>query len=78
MAIREANSTKAIRAPRTKKTHIYKVNIGEDVRLVRANTRASAIKHAVNPVEANVATQDELVHLLGQNVEVEDATRKEV
>lgn len=45
----------------------------EAPRLVRAISRAHAIKHVTRPFRAEVASQDTLVRLLGDGVEVENA-----
>lgn len=42
-------------------------------RLVRAISQSQAVKHVTRPFVASVATQDQLVQLLSENVEVEDA-----
>ncbi len=60
-------------------TRIYRVVVnegGDDERthLVRANTPDNAVKHVITQqVTANVATQDELIELASQGVEVETA-----
>jgi hypothetical protein len=59
------------------KTRIYCVrdNDGGDSFLVRATSSAQALRHVTSPrFAATVATQDQLVRLLGEDVEVEDAT----
>ncbi len=55
---------------------IYKVEgpLPESVRLVRAQNKNQAIRHAVrNDYRADLATQDELVELVQSGVAVEDA-----
>jgi len=63
---------KVERAPRAVKMHIYVVNINGEMKLVRTTSRSKAIKHIVMPVESHIATQDELVDLLGQQIAVEE------
>ena len=58
---------------------IYRVDVKLDpthptVRLVRADTRAQAERHVWKQIiESRVATQDDMVELLGLDVTVEDA-----
>ncbi len=56
---------------RTKKARIYKVTNGVAVHLIRAFSRSQALKSF--PLDARIATQDELVTWLPQ-VEIIDAT----
>lgn len=67
------NSEVKERATRTTKNHIYVVNINGEMKLIRTTSRSRAIKHVVMPVEAHIAGQDELVDLIGQQIEVQDA-----
>ena len=69
MPVREATKPRATRIP---KIHIYKVVVGENTRLIRTTSRGKASRHCIMTVSAAIATQDELVDLLGQNVEVEE------
>lgn len=61
---------------------IYAVYHGSTGRLVRASTRAQALSHvAQSTFNIRVASQDELVTLLGQDVKVEsvrDADQSEL
>ena len=61
---------------------IYAVYHGSTGRLVRASTRAQALSHvAQSTFNIRVASQDELVALLGQDVKVEsvrDADQSEL
>ncbi len=51
---------------------IYAVYHGSAGRLIRAKSRAQALSHAAQSAfNIHVASQDELVTLLGQNVKVE-------
>lgn len=61
------------RRQRTAHIHIYVVTINGEPKLVRASSRARAIKAIVSPVEARIASQDDLVDLLGQGIGVENA-----
>ena len=56
-------------------TRIYVVTDSEtdDKRLVRAASRAQAIAHVSRRFGAEVASQEQLVHLLDDNVPVETA-----
>lgn len=57
-------------------TRIYTVtdtSSEEPPRLVRAISQAHAIKHVTRPFKAEVASQDTLVRLLGDGIEVENA-----
>lgn len=57
-------------------TRIYKVEgpVPDQTRLVRANTPAQAVRHAVkSDYSATVAAQDDLVELLSRGVQVETA-----
>lgn len=62
------------------KTRIYVITDLEDAdnpssrRLVRAISAAQAIRHAADHYTAAVATQDDLVRLVSEDVDVEDAT----
>jgi len=58
------------------KARIYIVNNGssEDApRLVRAISRAHAIRHVTRPFAAVVAAQEQLVRMLGDGIKVENA-----
>lgn len=46
---------------------------GGDERLIYAANAAQAIRHATQPFSARVASQDDLVRLVKQDVEVEKA-----
>lgn len=61
------------RAVRTQKHHIYAVTVNSATRLIRALSRAKAIKHVVHPIEAVIPSAEELVDLVKQEVEVEEA-----
>jgi len=53
---------------------IYVVDNGQAKRLVRGNNRQQALRHvALDTHEVRVATQDDLLEMLGDNVPVEDA-----
>ena len=55
-----------------KQQRIYAVYHGASGRLIRARSRAQALTHAAQSAfNVHVASQDELVALLGQNVKVE-------
>lgn len=57
------------------KTRIYAVDDGVTARLVRAPNAAQAINHVVRGrYTAAPATQDQLVKLIADGVEVEDAS----
>lgn len=59
-------------------SRIYIVGYGQEVRLVRANTRAQALNHvAQGIIKVQVPTQDELVNLVTKGKSVESATRHE-
>ncbi len=59
-------------------SRIYVVGYGQEVRLVRANTRAQALNHvAQGIIKVQVPTQDELVNLVTKGKSVESATRHE-
>ena len=59
-------------------SRIYIVGYGQEVRLVRANTRAQALIHvAQGIIKVQVPTQDELVNLVTKGKSVESATRHE-
>jgi hypothetical protein len=63
---------------RKKMSRIYVVGYGQEVRLVRANTRAQALNHvAQGIIKVQVPTQDELVNLVTKGKSVESATRHE-
>ncbi len=64
-------------------TRIYAVSEGPAngetgrlaIHLVRATSQAQAIRHVVTPkYRADVASQEQLVQLLGAGVQVQDAT----
>jgi len=57
---------------------IYAVGYSQEVRLVRANTRAQALNHvAQGIIKVQIPTQDELLHLASSGVVVESAIRHE-
>jgi len=57
---------------------IYIVGYGQEVRLVRANTRAQALNHVANGIiKVQVPTQDELLDLVGKGKSIESAIRQE-
>lgn len=59
-------------------SRIYIVGYGQEVRLVRANTRAQALNHvAQGIIKVQVPTQDELLNLVTKGKSVESATRHE-
>jgi len=59
-------------------TRIYYVSGADKPRLVRASSQAQAINHVVrNQYTASVATQINLVELLGKGVVVETASEEE-
>lgn len=63
------------REPRTTKPHIYVVEIANgEKKMVRTTSRSKAIKHVIFPIEAHIASQDELVALLGQQIDVEEVS----
>lgn len=58
----------------TTSTRIYRVNTETGSRLVRASNRAQALAHvARDTLKADVASQDDLVTLTAQQVQVETA-----
>ncbi len=60
-------------------SRIYKVKVLNEEVLVRAETRGSAIRHAMEKsVEVEVASQDDLVRLTGKGVVVSDAAKRAV
>jgi hypothetical protein len=59
-------------------SRIYMVTNSDDVadrRLVRASTQAQALRYVFQPFEARIASQDDLVALLADSVEIEDGTK---
>lgn len=53
---------------------IYRVETPKGTKLIRANSPAQAIRHAAKPLfKASVATQEELVELLGNDIKPEEA-----
>lgn len=63
------------KATRVAKSHIYKVEIDGEVKLVRTTSRARAIKHFLKRenITASIPTQDELFELAKADVVVENA-----
>jgi hypothetical protein len=60
------------------KTRIHMVCTQDRTRLVRAATKNAAIRHvAKDIISATVASQNDLVALLSEGVEVEDASPEE-
>ena len=59
-------------------SRIYIVGYGQEIRLVRANTRAQALNHVAHGIiKAQVPTQDELIDLVSKGKSVESAVRHE-
>lgn len=57
---------------------IYIVGYGQEIRLVRANTRAQALSHVANGIiKVQVPTQDELLDFVGKGKSIESAIRQE-
>ena len=65
----KATVEKAVRVARIK---IYKVEINDEVKMVRTTTRAKAIKHFIKNISAVIPTPDELVELVKTGVNVEE------
>lgn len=65
----KATVEKAVRVARIK---IYKVEINDEVKMVRTTTRAKAIKHFTKNISAVIPTPDELVELVKTGVNVEE------
>lgn len=57
---------------RTPKTHIYKVEVNGEVKLVSTTSRAKAIKHFTKGIIAVIPSQTELVELVKNDVVVEE------
>lgn len=56
------------------KTRVYIVRIGGEERLVRATNRNRAISHvAHNTITCDVASQDDLINLVGNGTAIEIA-----
>ena len=61
-----------------KQYRIYLVGHGQNMRLVRATHRAQALGHVARSIiNVKVASQDELVHALGQGIKVEVAAEND-
>jgi hypothetical protein len=59
-------------------SRIYIVGYGQEIRLVRANTRAQALNHVAHGIiKVQVPTQDELIDLVSKGKSVESAVRHE-
>jgi hypothetical protein len=59
-------------------SRIYIVGYGQEIRLVRANTRAQALNHVAHGIiKVQVPTQDELIDLVSKGKSVESAVRRE-
>ncbi len=58
---------------RTKKFHIYKVEVNDEIKLIRATTKAKALKVAVSNIMIAIPTPDELVDLVKQGIDVEES-----
>ena len=54
-------------------TRIYLVLFEEEERLIEATNAAHAIRHCTEPYKARLASQGDLVRLLGAGAEVEKA-----
>jgi len=53
------------------KFHIYKVEINGEIKLVRASSKAAAIRVAFSPITVSIPTPEELVDLVKQGIEVD-------
>jgi len=63
---------------RKKMSRIYIVGYGQEIRLVRANTRAQAINHVAHGIiKVQVPTQDELIDFVTKGKSIESAIRQE-
>lgn len=59
-------------------SRIYIVGYGQELRLVRANTRAQALNHVAHGIiKVQVPTQDELINLVSKGASIETALRQE-
>jgi hypothetical protein len=59
-------------------SRIYTVGYGQEIRLVRANTRAQAINHVAHGIiRVKIPTQDELIDFVAKGLSVESAIRQE-
>ena len=59
-------------------SRIYIVGYGQELRLVRANTRAQALNHVAHGIiKVQVPTQDELISLVSKGASIETALRQE-
>lgn len=60
------------RPKRVAKSHIYRVEINGEVKMVQTTSRAKAIRHFTKEVKATIPTQRELVELVKEGVVVEE------
>lgn len=59
---------------RSKRNHIYKIEINDEVKLVRATSRFKAVKHVMPKAKVVIPSADDLVKLVQDGILVEDAT----
>lgn len=59
-------------------SRVYIVGYGQEIRLVRANTRAQALNHVAHGIiNVDVPTQDQLIDLISGGKKVETALKQE-
>lgn len=60
-------------ATKTRKLHIYRVEINGEAKLVRATSRAKALKVVTKDVTVAIPDANELVDMIKQGIEVEES-----
>jgi hypothetical protein len=59
-------------------SRVYIVGYGQEIRLVRANTRAQALNHVAHGIiNVDVPTQDQLIDLISGGKKVESSIKQE-